>query len=36
MGTRANADAEQTANYDSGTAHVATQSMHLMITTLYH
>lgn len=36
MGTRATADADQTTNYDSGTAHVATQSIHLMITTLYH
>jgi hypothetical protein len=36
MGTRGTTDADATANFDSGTAHVATQSIQLMITTLFH
>jgi hypothetical protein len=36
MGTRGTADADTTDNNKSGTATVATQSIHLMLTMLYH
>jgi hypothetical protein len=36
MGTRASADVDGSSAFDTGTAHIATQSVHVVLTTVYH